>query len=194
MRTITVPVEGLNFAGCAQSIEKRLSALPPITRVDASYVTQTATIEYDDTQLTENDVRALVRDCGFACGAPMETLEAMVAARQAPQPVAAAPHARHAAPETVAQREERAGHVGHEMAPREPMSHAHAGAATEEPRATAHGAHGAHDMSDPLMAQAMEAVLRARFFVALALTVPIIFYSALGVDVLRIRSPDPTWR
>jgi Cu2+-exporting ATPase len=221
MRTITVPVAGLNFAGCARSIEKRLGALEPITRVDASYVTQTATIEYDDTRLTDDSVRALVHDCGFACGAPMETLEAMVAARQAPQPVAtpaehaehaehgavAAEHAGHAPPAERVVAAEHAGHAppaepaaagahaGHAQAAAEPMPYEHAGMAMEAPQAAggeaAHGAHGAHDMSDPTMARAMEADIRARFFVALALTIPIVLYSALGVDVLRVRLPAP---
>src|SRR5258708_3675600 len=88
MRTITVPVEGLNFAGCAQSIEKRLGILPSVARVDANYVTQTVTLQYDDQRLYEGDLRALLRDCGFACGAPMDTLAAVAAARERP---AAAP-------------------------------------------------------------------------------------------------------
>ncbi|MDE3229233.1 MAG: HAD-IC family P-type ATPase, partial [Chloroflexota bacterium] len=49
----------------------------------------------------------------------------------------------------------------------------------------------AHDMSDPAMAAAMEADIRKRFFVALALTIPIILYSPLGVSVLHIHLPPP---
>jgi P-type Cu2+ transporter len=70
-RTITVPVYGLNFATCGQIIERRLSALPGVTRADASYVSQTVTITYDEHHLEEDALRDLVRDCGFACGEPM---------------------------------------------------------------------------------------------------------------------------
>ena len=68
METVTLPVKGLNFAGCACEIEKSLGKLEPITKVDASYVTQTATITYDETRLSEAQLREMVKDCGFACG------------------------------------------------------------------------------------------------------------------------------
>ena len=48
-----------------------------------------------------------------------------------------------------------------------------------------------HDMSDPAMARAMEADMRRRFWVALALTIPIVLYSSLGTEVLRIHLPVP---
>jgi P-type Cu2+ transporter len=41
------------------------------------------------------------------------------------------------------------------------------------------------------MARAMEADMRRRFWVALALTIPIVLYSSLGTDVLRINLPVP---
>jgi hypothetical protein len=40
-------------------------------QVDASYVTQTVTITFDERHLSEETVRHLLRDCGFACGEPM---------------------------------------------------------------------------------------------------------------------------
>ena len=49
-----------------------------------------------------------------------------------------------------------------------------------------------HDMSDPAMARAMEADMRRRFWVALALTIPIVLYSSLGTEVLRIHLPVPS--
>src|SRR2546429_2675920 len=71
METVTLPVKGLNFAGCAREIEKNLSKLEPIAHVDASYVLQTVTITYDETELSEAQLREMVKDCGFACGAPL---------------------------------------------------------------------------------------------------------------------------
>ena len=43
MRTVTLPVKGLNFAGCTREIEKHLSKQEPIAQVEASYVLQTVT-------------------------------------------------------------------------------------------------------------------------------------------------------
>src|SRR5438034_4694453 len=71
METVTLPVKGLNFAGCAREIEKHLSKLEPIAQVDASYVSQTVTITYDETRLGEAQLREMVKDCGFACGEPL---------------------------------------------------------------------------------------------------------------------------
>ena len=71
MRTVTLPVKGLNFAGCAREIEKNLSKLEPIAQVEASYVLQTVMVIYDETRLGEAVLRELVKDCGFACGEPL---------------------------------------------------------------------------------------------------------------------------
>src|SRR5712664_3474508 len=71
MNTITVPVKGLNFAGCAREIEKHLGKVKAIRSVEASYVSQTVTMTYDTAQLSEEHVQAMVRDCGFACGQPL---------------------------------------------------------------------------------------------------------------------------
>jgi Cu2+-exporting ATPase len=171
MRTITVPVDGLNFAGCAQSIEKRLGGVPSIARVDASYVTQTVTIEYDDTQLDQGNLRALLKDCGHACGAPMDTLAAVAAARETPDmalPRPAPPQPEHETGQ-IGQGQVDHAKMGHEMG--------HGGMA--------------HDMSDPAMAAAMEADMRRRFFVALVLTIPIVLYSSLGTDVLKLHIAVP---
>ncbi len=61
-----------------------------------------------------------------------------------------------------------------------------------------HGGHSgshsggmSHDMSDPAMAQAMEADMRTRFFVALLLTIPVILYSPLGEGLLHRTLPTP---
>ncbi len=53
MKTVTLPVKGLNFAGCGREIEKRLGKFAPILAVEASYVSQTVTTTYDDTQMSE---------------------------------------------------------------------------------------------------------------------------------------------
>src|SRR6266480_6586309 len=71
MRNVTLPVKGLNFAGCTREIEKHLSKLEPIAQVEASYVLQTVTVTYDETRLGEAELREMVKDCGFACGEPL---------------------------------------------------------------------------------------------------------------------------
>src|SRR2546421_5182194 len=79
METVTLPVKGLNFAGCARAIEKKLGKLAPIALVAASYVSQTVTITYDEARLSEVQLREMVKDCGFACGEPLTRFTAPIA-------------------------------------------------------------------------------------------------------------------
>jgi Cu2+-exporting ATPase len=84
----------------------------------------------------------------------------------------------------------------------EVSSHAHAhaasparGAGAPEARAADHAAHAGmghagHDMSDPRLAAAMEADMRRRFWISLALSVPVVAYSPLGMLLgLRLSTP-----
>ena len=61
-------------------------------------------------------------------------------------------------------------------------------------KTAAHGGHEAmgHDMSDPRMAAAMEADMRRRFLIAIALSLPVVAYSSLGTLLLGGRElPSP---
>jgi Cu2+-exporting ATPase len=48
-----------------------------------------------------------------------------------------------------------------------------------------------HDMSDPVLARAMEVDMRTRFFVALVLTIPVVPYSSLGLRLFGVHVPTP---
>jgi Cu2+-exporting ATPase len=196
MRTVTLPVEGMNFATCARSIEKRLGALAAIRQVDASYVSQTVTVTFDETCIREDVLRDLVKDCGFACGEPLMAVERLEASAHAAHPHTETADAdRGMAHEGMAHTMSAAGAVAASEPGMEPGTpgtpDAHAGMAHGD------GMHGMHDMSDPAMAKAMEADMRRRFFIALILTIPIVLYSPLGVHVLRVTMPSfgipPNW-
>ena len=167
MATITLPVSGFDSAGCAVAIEKRLADAHGVEQAQASYVTRSVTITFDETLTSVETLRALVSDCGFLCGAP---LTAVGSAAATEQPATA--H-EHAAPERLGHPDI---HVMHgEMGEMGEMAHTG----------------GMHDMSDPAMAAAMEADIRRRFFVALALTIPIILYSPLGEHLFGLHLPTP---
>jgi P-type Cu2+ transporter len=170
MRTVTLPVKGLNFAGCAREIEKNLSKLEPITQVEASYVSQTVTITYDETRLGEAELREMVKDCGFACGAPITRF---------PGPGA-----------TVLQPAEAARALGTAGLPAVEDRATAAAPEKMDMGIVDHRAMG-HDMSDPAMARAMEADMRTRFFVSLVLTIPVILYSPLGTSLFKLHLPTP---
>jgi copper chaperone CopZ len=71
MKTVTLPIQGLDFATCVRAIEKRLAALGAVTSAEASYASRTVTVTYDERRVSEDTRRDVVRDCGFACGAPL---------------------------------------------------------------------------------------------------------------------------
>ena len=170
MRTVTLPVKGLNFAGCAREIEKNLRKLEPIAQVEASYVSQTVTITYDETWLGEAELREMVKDCGFACGAPLTRFPG--------------PGATVSQPAEVARTQGTTGHPA-----MEDRTEA-AAPAKMDMGIVDHGMMG-HDTSDPAMARAMEADMRNRFFVSLVLTIPVILYSPLGVNLFKLHLPTP---
>ena len=174
MKTVTVPVKGLNFAGCGREIEKRLGQLAPILAVEASYVTQTATITYDETRMTEAQLRKLVEDCGFACGEPLSLATRLSTTGMHEPHAAGAVHPGQIAPAVP-------------METQEAMEHGPAAAG----HAMADMGREGHDMSEPAMAREMEADMRMRFFVSLVLTIPIILYSSLGTTLFHLRLPTP---
>jgi Cu2+-exporting ATPase len=176
MKTVILPVKGLNFAGCAPEIEKRLRHVAGIEKVEASYVTQTATITYQEDKLNEPALRELVKDCGYLCG-------------QALAPDDHPPH-------------EIDGHdmMSHAMSGHTMTDHAMTGHGKGSHEITSHdkgrhdmGGHDmmGHDMSDPAMAKAMEADMRRRFFVSFLLTIPVVLYSMLGVKLFGLHLPTP---
>ncbi len=160
MKTLTLPVKGMNFAGCAPEIEKSLSKHDAIEHVDASYVSQTVTVRYDETKLSEAQLQALVNDCGFLCGEPL-TESGQVDHQKDMQHAGTPLMAEKRAQPAMDQR-------------------AHAGMGGME-----------HDMSEPALAKAMEADMRTRFLVSLVLTIPIVLYSPLGINVFKIHLPTP---
>src|SRR6266446_6583494 len=170
METVTLPVKGLNFAGCAREIEKHRGKLAPIAHVEASYVSQTVTITFDATRLGEAQLRELVKDCGFACGAPLTRF---------PGPSG-----------TVSQRTE-AAHVHRTMVHRAMEDRAEASAPAKMDMGIVDHSMMGHDMSDPAMAREMEADMRTRFFVSLVLTIPIILYSSPGTTLFHLHLPTP---
>src|SRR5437588_8497277 len=170
MRTVTLPVKGLNFAGCASEIEKNLRKLEPIAQLEASHVSQTVTITYDETRLGEAQLREMVKDCGFACGEPLTRFPGPGGTVSQPTEAARAP-----------------GTTGH---PAMEDRAAASAPAKMDMGIVDHSMMG-HDMSDPAMARAMEADMRKRFFVSLVLTIPVILYSPLGTSLFKLHLPTP---
>ena len=147
-------------------IEKSLRQLPGIRAVDASYVSQSVTVTYDETRVDDATIAQRIRECGAHCAGERMPRHVCVSG-----PVTRAkPHAGH----------ETAHPAGKAIAP----PHAEAEHEATHPGAEAAAGHAeaAHEMGHGagMDAAAMARDMRARFLVALAFTIPIFVYSPMG--------------
>lgn len=65
--TAVLEVSGVQWASSKNVVEAVLSRRPGVLTVDASPVSQTATITYDPDRTSMTDLRDWVRDCGYHC-------------------------------------------------------------------------------------------------------------------------------
>ncbi len=149
---------------CAQGVERVLGQLPGVHHVQTNPVNGTTVVHYDESQTDYETMEAAVSDCGLECN------------------VASLSHNGHAA--SAASTMDHAAHAGHEMVAEEAMDHtAHADHEMADGGVMDHTAHGGHaGMTMDDMARDM----RNRFFVSLALTIPIFLYSPLASEVFGL--------
>ncbi|MEW5756300.1 MAG: heavy metal translocating P-type ATPase [Pseudomonadota bacterium] len=163
MKTSTVEVGGLTSVLSDLGVEKQLLRLPGVKHASVDYVTQSATVVYDETVTDLKTIKDQVRACGFHCGG--ELVPKHVCTPEDPPAEAV----------TI--------DVGY--APTSPDRHAahkEHGHGSEVAAVTGHVAEMSHEMGHgPGMdMQAMVRDMRNRFWVALIFSVPIFLYSPMG--------------
>ncbi len=211
IRTASLNLRDLAGVCCARAAERALRASPHVVAAKVDYRAETATVTYHATLTTPEALAGLVRAAACPCaadvaggGQPAAADAPYLAHRAHLAPITmgtkqdrmqyelaatggTAAHAHHALPSAV---DQAAPSHGAPAAP--PLDHAAMGHVPA--RAAAHhaamGHDGmSHDMADPKMALGMERDLRNRFFVALALTIPTVLYSPLGMRLLGVALP-----
>jgi Cu2+-exporting ATPase len=187
MKTSTIEVGELVSALSASGVERQLSTLSGVHHADVNYVAGSATVHYDESQVSLETIRQRVVDCGYHCRGELVPAHVCDTADHKPARGAHAGHAMHGG----------AGGKGAEVdsdakAPATSMTDAHAG----------HGGHGSHeghkgspaghktddkadmmhDMghSPGMSMQDMANDMRNRFLVALVFAVPVFLYSPMG--------------
>ena len=63
--TITLPIEGMHCASCAQSIGKSLNALDGVSEANVNFATDSARVSYDPGQVSRDDLVQAVQDAGY---------------------------------------------------------------------------------------------------------------------------------
>lgn len=166
-----ISLENLECVCCAEELEAELRTSTGVTKARVDFANSVVHVEYESDVVSAAEVRSLIDRSG-RCSCEDQ------------------PASSHA------------GHLAHraQMAPIT-MGTTHDRMQYEMPSTAAHGVHEAehgkamshagmdHDMSAPRMAKAMEADMRNRFLVALALTIPTVLYSPLGTDVFNVNLP-----
>jgi Cu2+-exporting ATPase len=166
---VTVTIEDLWCTCCADAVVDAVRRLDGVRSVRLDYQRAALRVDYDPALTTEEAVREAVRTSGYRCeGDPGGTTTGQLA------------HGAQLAPITCGTKCDRMQYE---------LPHTRGHAEHHDPaQAAPDGDHGgmSHDMSDPTMAAAMERDMRDRFFVALALSIPVILLSPLAVNTFGI--------
>jgi P-type Cu2+ transporter len=97
-RTVVLEVDGLNWASEEGAVNASLARCLGVDRVEVNPVGQTATVTFDESRVSLDDLRRCIRECGYHCRG--EALPEHVTHRPESEPAARAP-------------EEVMGHGGH---------------------------------------------------------------------------------
>ena len=159
MPTTTVDVSGFRTPLDPLVVEKHLRSLTGVLTAAANFGSATATIQYDDTLVSQTELEQAVRDCGFHCRGEIVPRHVCV------------PHE-----DTVDARASLHRHPADGSA-----AHSHSGHAGDDMADMGHGP--GVDM------QAMARDMRNRFLVAVAFTVPIFLLAPMGMDFMRVEPP-----
>jgi Cu2+-exporting ATPase len=193
LRTEVLDLGGLRYASQKATVEAALGRRPGVEQVDANPATLTATVTFDTSAVTLEDLQAWIRDCGFHCAGysvPGHICDPMTGDSPAqPAHEGHGGHGIHAGHETGPSHEMHADHqtgpggemhAGHEM---DPSHDTQAG----------HGGHGGHDHhgGDSAAMASMATDMRNRFIVALVFALIITTYSHIGMEILGLDPPVP---
>ena len=67
MRETTVQVDGMMSILDDVGVEKQIRRRDGVVSVDANFLSGSATIVYDETRVTPNDITTFVAECGYHC-------------------------------------------------------------------------------------------------------------------------------
>ena len=190
MKEVVLEAGGLLRGSSGPALETFLRRASWIHHAHASYLSQTVVVGFDETQISEAEVRRLVEQCGYHCRG--EVMPRHVCAPDmeivgAPRGAVAAmpggePHAAHGGHAPAAQEGRPA--PAHDMhAEHEPTSRKPSGEMAQMSHAMDHGA--------GMSMEAMVRDMRNRFLLTLVLAIPVFLYSPLFTDVFDVDVPTP---
>jgi P-type Cu2+ transporter len=163
---------------CARGVAKVLQSTLGVSQASVDYRAQLVRVSYRPDTTSRGAIQELISRSAFGCSCQAADLMGHIVGGELP----ALAHRADMAAVTMGTTTDR---MQYEFG-------ATAAGKVHEHHAAEHKAHAphggmAHDMSDPIMAKAMERDMRNRFFVALLLTIPTLLFSPLAMNTLGIR-------
>ena len=156
MTVKVVEVGGLTSTLSAKGVEKQLSRLPGVSKVEVNYVAGSATVAYDETRTDLEAIKAKVVECGYHCGGELVPKHVCTPETRQGKPGAVAMSADH--------------------------RHTSVDTASAEVQEAPTVDHAAHEMGHGggMSMEAMARDMRNRFWIALIFSIPIFVYSPMG--------------
>jgi len=69
VKETTVQIDGMMSVFDAAGVEKQIKRRDGVERVDANFLSGTATVAYDEKRVAPDDIKAFVAECGYHCRA-----------------------------------------------------------------------------------------------------------------------------
>lgn len=66
---VAIPVHGMTCEGCENAVKKSISSLEGIAEVSASHTDSIATVKYDKTTVTRDEIELKIADAGYVVAA-----------------------------------------------------------------------------------------------------------------------------
>jgi P-type Cu2+ transporter len=165
----SLAIDGLECVCCAEGVQDTVRGLPGVASAAVDFRSERFEVAYDPELLDEGRIRQAIRGYGYEVreeGAARSTGQLAHTSQMTPITCCTkCDRMQYELPHTAAQAEHQ---------------HPAEGAAPE-----GHGGMD-HEMSDPTMAVAMERDMRNRFFIALALTIPVVLFSPVAVNTFGL--------
>src|SRR5215216_571319 len=197
MKTVVVGIEGMMSICDGLGVEKRLLNYPGIHDIEANFLTGTATVKYDESKVTLEEIKKLISECRYHCSG--EQVPAHISKPLDPPPpdshsaAAASYQSRSNSATQLQLKEEVSSHTSstthEEVSTTEHERHDDKATEMGSQQATAMAYEMGH--GGRMSMEEMVRDMRRRFIVALLLAIPVFIYSPLFTQVFKIQAPLP---
>ena len=192
MKTSVIKVDDMLSIWSLDEVESRIGEVPGVESVTVNFAAENATVRYDETRVAVSDIKSTVHELGLQSNRTDKDAPPEVAAAEdhedhvddsepAAAPESATPKSKVEIP--VAKHGAHAGHEKHDDTASD-ASKSTSGSQTNTPKPSSdHAGHVGHNSHDKHQGHSPEK-FRDRFWLSLAVTVPVVIWSAPIQDLL----------